>query len=374
MSPAAASLLLPLRSNGKPAGVANRVANALALYTEPDIIAAVCLTLSRMTGMDKMKALAFCILCFASVLFADDFKAINGKEYKNVTVTRVEADGILVRTKSGISKIYFLELPKDVQEQFHYVDPAKVQAERAEKRARERADKQRKADEILTRTEEKFEAAEMQAAHAYQSSEKGTLSGQVFMATKGGENIKLGAIQVLLFPRDALDDLRAGLSAFVTAKTQQLQVDIAAAEEEEKQASAAEEQARAALHQAEIVRQAVGVAQAALDEASDALAAARRKIGPLSAEVAWYHSVEFYFLHLGPAIHAVETDADGNFTIQIPKTGSFVIAAQAERRVPGETERYYWIQPVSLEGGQQRVLLSNNNVTIRKGRQSLHDE
>jgi hypothetical protein len=40
---------------------------------------------------------------------------IAGKEYKDATVTRVETDGILVKYKSGISKLYFTELPEDVQ-------------------------------------------------------------------------------------------------------------------------------------------------------------------------------------------------------------------------------------------------------------------
>ena len=68
----------------------------------------------------KMKAVFFLILCFTPLAVADDFKLVNGKEYKNVTVTRVEPDGIVVKTKSGISKVYFVELPKDVQEHFHY--------------------------------------------------------------------------------------------------------------------------------------------------------------------------------------------------------------------------------------------------------------
>jgi len=55
-----------------------------------------------------------------SLALADDFKTIDGKEYKNATVTEVEPDGIVVKTKSGISKVYFVELPKDVQERFHY--------------------------------------------------------------------------------------------------------------------------------------------------------------------------------------------------------------------------------------------------------------
>ncbi len=67
-----------------------------------------------------MNILTFLMLCFASVALADDFKVIDGKEYKNVTVSRVEPDGIVLRTKSGISKLYFVELPKEVQERFHY--------------------------------------------------------------------------------------------------------------------------------------------------------------------------------------------------------------------------------------------------------------
>jgi len=33
------------------------------------------------------------IVCFASIALADDFKTNNGKEYKNASVTQVEADG-----------------------------------------------------------------------------------------------------------------------------------------------------------------------------------------------------------------------------------------------------------------------------------------
>jgi hypothetical protein len=40
-------------------------------------------------------------LC-ASLALADDFKTVNGKEYKDATATRVEPDGLVLRTKSGI--------------------------------------------------------------------------------------------------------------------------------------------------------------------------------------------------------------------------------------------------------------------------------
>jgi hypothetical protein len=65
-------------------------------------------------------ALAIFAALSASVVLADDFKTIDGKEYKNVTVKRVEPDGIVVSSKSGISKVYFTELPKEVQQRYGY--------------------------------------------------------------------------------------------------------------------------------------------------------------------------------------------------------------------------------------------------------------
>jgi hypothetical protein len=65
-----------------------------------------------------LTALAILAALSASLALADDFKTLNGKEYKNATVTHVEADRIIVRTAGGISKIYFVELPKDVADKW----------------------------------------------------------------------------------------------------------------------------------------------------------------------------------------------------------------------------------------------------------------
>jgi hypothetical protein len=59
----------------------------------------------------------------ASVVLAEDFKTTNGKVYKDATVTRIEADGIELKTKTGISKVYFTELPQEVQERFNWAKP-----------------------------------------------------------------------------------------------------------------------------------------------------------------------------------------------------------------------------------------------------------
>ena len=70
--------------------------------------------------MKAVKTLTLLTVCVTSITLADDFKTNSGKEYKNATVTQVEADGIVVKTKSGISKLYFVELPKEVQQRFNY--------------------------------------------------------------------------------------------------------------------------------------------------------------------------------------------------------------------------------------------------------------
>jgi hypothetical protein len=82
----------------------------------------------------RAKLLTFLIFSFASAVFAEDFKTINGKEYKDATVSHVEPDGIVLKTKSGIAKVYFIELPKEVQQRFNY-DPQKAGAYSTEQAA-----------------------------------------------------------------------------------------------------------------------------------------------------------------------------------------------------------------------------------------------
>ena len=60
---------------------------------------------------------------FASLALSEDFKTTNGEVYKDATVSRVEGDGIVLKTEKGIFKVYFAELPQEVQERFHWAKP-----------------------------------------------------------------------------------------------------------------------------------------------------------------------------------------------------------------------------------------------------------
>jgi len=104
----------------------------------------------------QTKLFTILLLSCAAAAFSEDFKTINGKEFKDATITRVEPDGIVVKTKSGMSKVYFAELPKEVQERFHY-NPQKASAYSAEQAAdyaayqHQQADAQRQREEAAAK-------------------------------------------------------------------------------------------------------------------------------------------------------------------------------------------------------------------------------
>ncbi len=97
---------------------------------------------------DWASILAVLAVLAASLALAEDFKTINGKEYKDATVIRIEGDGIVLRSKTGISKVYFVELPQDVQQKFHYgpATPTATQREREAIKSEAKQDGRQQAD------------------------------------------------------------------------------------------------------------------------------------------------------------------------------------------------------------------------------------
>lgn len=102
-------------------------------------------------------ALACLIFLSASVsVFAEDFTTTDGKKFEGVTVTRIEADGIMVMTDSGIAKIFFARLPEEVQKKYGY-DPTK--AVRFQQQMQIDAAARRVRDEAAMRAEEALKRA-----------------------------------------------------------------------------------------------------------------------------------------------------------------------------------------------------------------------
>ena len=123
----------------------------------------------------QTKLFTILLLSFAAAVLSEDFHTINGKEYKDATITRVEPDGIVVKTNSGVTKIYFTELPKNVQEQFHY-DSGKAASYSAEQAANYTA--YQKQQEETRRQQQDAEAKNNAALVAQQIATSRTLALQ----------------------------------------------------------------------------------------------------------------------------------------------------------------------------------------------------
>jgi hypothetical protein len=118
--------------------------------------------------MKTVKTLTLLTICVTSIALADDFKTTNGKEYKDAKVTRVEPDGIMLLTKSGISKVYFNELPKELQDRFHY-QPEQAAAYSGQQNAALEAT-QKQQEEAMRQTAEAAEK-QRQSAGAQQAAQ-----------------------------------------------------------------------------------------------------------------------------------------------------------------------------------------------------------
>lgn len=87
------------------------------------------------------------------------------------------------------------------------------------------------------------------------------------------------------------------------------------------------------------------------------------EIAALEARVVNVESGAFLLDGLPQALLHTVTDANGEFSVQLPGAGDFVIVAMAKRSFGSLVEEQYcWLVAVSLEGGAaKRIMLTNKN-------------
>ncbi len=217
---------------------------------------------------------------------------------------------------------------------------------------------------------------------------QGSLQGQVFIVTKGGENIKLGLVTINLYSYDDISSyVTKRKSEYVDLVNKEKQiVDLAKtakdnARQNSDNASTKSGQALDAYLKLNYDDPNGPMLDAkhnqALDDYTRALEASN------SANKSYREAVKqsedalsgsFFFENLPTPIRITQTDADGKFTLQLPVDGQYVIAAQAQRDVADSTEYYYWMNQVSLDGTPSKsTMLSNNNLSNAHSPDSLID-
>lgn len=237
-----------------------------------------------------------------------------------------------------------------------------------------------------------------------------TATGQMFIVTKGGENVKLGAISVIIASQDYIRNQMPSVTAAVRSRMQELNSNTAKAKSEYLFATNNYDSAvEAACNQSpnyarlrseintleakanslellasrsddpsqsvDLLSESIKVRDIIVND-SDALNTiwsyittkitlnvlrAEKNYIVLKGEESRFPGPEDYFslLNVRPAITSV-TDADGRFTLVYRLTDKFSVIALAQRAAPSGDEHYLWLINAPTNSGQ--LLLNNRNL------------
>lgn len=165
------------------------------------------------------------------------------------------------------------------------------------------------------------------------------VSGEIFIATKGGENIKLGGVQIAAIPERIMQKhFEDNLPAFEKERIKgggNLAVcdEIFSKELKETKNSV----------EIEIVKQNLDRCQ---------------RLNEQMINVAF----NTYFQVLPPAAYKTNTDSEGKFKLKLDKPDKYVLVAKAERAVVKDTEYYYWFLKIDAKGESQQISFTHQNL------------
>ena len=208
------------------------------------------------------------------------------------------------------------------------------------------------------------------------SSSKGSMvkiRGQVFIATNGGQNIKLGLVDVSAYTSSDFEkkinsiaelgrEMRKNLLAISNDRLQKfsdLDAEFKKFESEYQAASLAyfsnknDEQARDRYAD-------LGIRRSGANSPADLLESARLELNSSLHAIDGTKKLGFYTQKLKGPVDSGKSDADGNFELTLP-AGKYVFVANAKRMISGENEFYDWIVKVNVNSQTKRIMLGNDN-------------
>ena len=206
------------------------------------------------------------------------------------------------------------------------------------------------------------------------------VAGEIFIATKGGVSMKLGAVNVSLFPRDFIDGWLKERILEQATTLARIQRDLEPANKEMEEAFNAEMAAEQKYQEAQSAATVARGTDEVLKQAREAYRlheiceAAKQTYSTKQAVVtailalqAAAISGESFFVGLPTPSMATTTNSEGRFRFTVDRATNFVIAARAERVVADKTEHYYWMLPVPRPAGDHlELMLSNGNLSSVK--------
>jgi hypothetical protein len=163
----------------------------------------------------KHPVILIALILTAASLRADDITTIRGEKFTNVTISRVEPDGIIVIKSDGIVKIPFSDLSPELRAKYGY-DPEKAAQY---KTAVQAADNQRVAEAGAAEAANAAATTQAAAAKAQQDAlaktKKYRIQGSVFQKTAEGlvlERLGSSNWEAELFEKHRRADRVAGIA------------------------------------------------------------------------------------------------------------------------------------------------------------------
>lgn len=156
--------------------------------------------------------------------------------------------------------------------------------------------------------------------------------GEVFIVTNGGQNLKLGLVEVLAIPESSVEQKIKENNQLVYTKDK------------------------------EFYNRWTSALDRYLKEKTDASKFDEETSNKQYQQ--WFDAKSYYEkIPLQEAVGRATTDADGKFVITIPKTGKYLLVARSQRQVLWATEDYYWViwSEISM-WHSDKIILSNNNL------------
>jgi hypothetical protein len=189
------------------------------------------------------------------------------------------------------------------------------------------------------------------------------VSGDVFIVTKGGTNIKLGLVEIFIYKENNIKPYIKSKYEFAKAKILPLQADLNKMKHEvEKLKKECDETTKHEDRYKDIDDEKYTADLHASREIIYKYSDKYNEFHKTYDELSRYVGAEYYIRGLPIPMLTTKTDADGKFTINL-KSGKYALIASASRTIGEDKEVYYWLIWVSVKPNQRNnIMLSNDNL------------
>lgn len=192
--------------------------------------------------------------------------------------------------------------------------------------------------------------------------EERDLTGDVFIVTKGGENVRLALVEVRLFTEKQILDIMERQIRQTKEKIRKIDLDLKKIKDKMKETPLTDE---------EYLRVPLCGLHTYIDEngeihfanTKNPAARLRQRYEANLYLRAQYAEGRFLLIGTPDGVAKVLTDADGKFVVRLKTDKKYALMASATRNVGDKVEEYSWLIWVSLEGKKSnKVMLSNHNL------------